>query len=490
MTETCWSRFAEIAGRHPDRHAIVQGEAATSFAHLACMAVASAERMDAGPGDRVLFAAQESAQYAAAILACWKKGAIPTILHPDAPIHHFDHARSLTRPSMEFLGADSFIALMAGEQGLSGQSLPGHGSYEASILFTSGSTGLPKGVVQSHANLAWGCGAVGKALGYRPDDRLLCAIPWAFDYGWGHLLTTLLLGITHILPDGRSSLAICEAIARHRPTILPGVPSLFGNMIRGITPISGVDLSSVRLVTNTGSKIPPSLFEEMLGLFERADISLNYGLTETYRSATLPFALAREVPDSVGFALPGAAIAVIDEEGRECAPGETGEIVHRGQGAFLGYWGDRERTAQSLRADPLWNAPGIAPAPAVFTGDLGWKDDAGLLYIKGRRDRQIKSMGVRVSPDEVEQLIDATGLVAEIAIIARPHDIVGDQIVAVYSPKQAGSDPVRELKHAARATMSPFMQPMAWICLDRLPRTPSAKIDYPALIRQHGKAMS
>lgn len=488
MTATGWNRFSHITCNHPERPAIVQGDRTVSFAELAGMATSLGSAIRIAPGDRIMLAAHESAEYAAAILACWQRGAIPAILHPDSPCHHFDHARRMTNPALELLGPEAFPPFLPGISESIGISGLEHDRTPASILFTSGSTGLPKGVAQSHANLAWGCEAVGRALGYRADDRLLCAIPWAFDYGWGHLLSTLLLGITQILPDGRASQAICEAIERHRPTILPGVPSLFGNMIRGITPIRDLDLSSIRLVTNTGSKIPPGLFDEMLGLFERADISLNYGLTETYRSATLPFALAREVPDSVGYALPGAAIAVIDEDGRECAAGMVGEIVHRGAGVFLGYWGEAERTALALRSDPLWRAEGLAPAPAVFTGDLGWKDEAGRLYIKGRRDRQLKSMGVRVSPDEVEQLIDATGLVAEVAIIARPHEILGDQIVAVYASRQPGHDPVRELKRAARQTMSPFMQPMVWICLDRLPRTPSAKIDYPALMRDHSGA--
>ncbi len=121
---------------------------------------------------------------------------------------------------------------------------------------------------------------------------------------------------------------------------------------------------------------------------------------------------------------------------------------------------------------------------AVFTGDLGWRDDEGLLYVRGRRDRQIKSMGVRVSPDEIEGLIHATDLVSEAAIVSRPHEMLGEMVVAVIVPRRIGENPTRALQASAKATMSPFMRPMEWNLVDALPRTPSGKVDYPALKQQ------
>ena len=143
---------------------------------------------------------------------------------------------------------------------------------------------------------------MGRILGLTPGDRLLGAIPWAFDYGWGQLLSTLLLGVAHILPTSKGGNGTCEAIARHRPTILPGVPALFGDLLRGVAPIRETPTDSIRIITNTGSKIPAGIFEDLQATFPEARISLNYGLTETYRSASLPFEQSKRFPTSVGFA--------------------------------------------------------------------------------------------------------------------------------------------------------------------------------------------
>jgi acyl-coenzyme A synthetase/AMP-(fatty) acid ligase len=122
---------------------------------------------------------------------------------------------------------------------------------------------------------------------------------------------------------------------------------------------------------------------------------------------------------------------------------------------------------------------------AVFTGDLGHKDAEGRLYIHGRRDRQMKSMGVRVSPDEVEGLLMASGLLAEVAVVARAHDVLGDLIVAVLALPEGGDEvlTLKALKRHARAMMSPYMQPRDHLILPALPRNPNGKVDYPALKR-------
>ena len=178
-------------------------------------------------------------------------------------------------------------------------------------------------------------------------------------------------------------------------------------------------------------------------------------------------------------------IAVVDEAGAPVAPGDVGEVVHRGAGVFLGYWGDEAATAKVRRPDPLWRHPGIAAPPAVYTGDLGWLDAAGLLHLAGRRDRQIKSMGVRVSPEEIEAILIGSGLVREAAVLSRQHDIIGDLVVAVVAPDPRQADPIDALKRLARQEMSPFMQPRQYELIDALPRTASGKVDYPALRRRY-----
>jgi acyl-coenzyme A synthetase/AMP-(fatty) acid ligase len=196
--------------------------------------------------------------------------------------------------------------------------------------------------------------------------------------------------------------------------------------------------------------------------------------------------LARSHPDSVGRGIPGVQLSILRDDGSEAGPAEEGEIIHRGGGVFLGYWGEPEKTMAARRPDPLWRHRGVAAPMAVFTGDLGWYDEHGLLHIHGRRDRQIKSMGVRVSPDEVEGLIHATGLVKEVAVLSRPHDIIGEMVIAAVVAQGPPEDVLRKLKAFGRSSMSQYMQPREWHVMDALPRTPSAKVDYPALKKLYG----
>lgn len=501
MAADVWSRFSNVVAGRPGEPALITDEAVISFAELRCAALHAAHDLaaaGAARGERCVVWGDNSPELAVTLLGLQALGAIPALVNADAPPAHFAHAAIIADArlavvdgprlgSAELDGAVLSIAQVGAlgrEASAPDCAAPAGGSEPASILFTSGSTGPPKGVCQSHENLLWGADAVAATVGLLQDDRILCAIPWAFDYGWGQLLSTVLRGAAQILPGSRNPFAICAAIEARRPTVLPAVPSLLASLTRGVSPIRDTDIGSIRLITNTGSRIPQSLFPEILEVFPQAAISLNYGLTETYRSASLPVELARSRPTSVGRAIPGVSLAVVREDGTEAAAGEEGEIVHRGSGVFLGYWGEPEKTALVRRPDPLWRGGGAAAPMAVFTGDLGWRDDEGLLYVRGRRDRQIKSMGVRVSPDEIEGLIHATDLVSEAAIVSRPHEMLGEMVVAVIVPRRIGENPTRALQASAKATMSPFMRPMEWNLVDALPRTPSGKVDYPALKQQ------
>ena len=491
MSASLWHRFVAIASDRDTQPAVAEGERLASFADLLAMARGWAAALAVAPGDRVVLAAANSVDLAAAVPGIWARGAIPAFVNADAPDNHLRHALAQTgaaaliadRPrDVEFSGAVHDLVAMADailppvpDQV---EGAPG------SIVYTSGSTGAPKGVVQTAATLASGVERIGTLLGYRADDRILCTIPFAFDYGWGQLLSMLLGGYTLILPKPRGAAGICDALTRHRPTVLAGVPAVFGDLLSGLAPIAQTDRTSVRLITNTGSRIPDAVRLGLIGLFPDAALSLNYGLTETYRSASLPVAMAASHPMSVGYAVPGVTLRVLHPDGTEAAVGEEGEVVHGGAGVFQGYWADPERTAAVLRPDPLWQGSGPAPS-LVYTGDLGHKDAEGRLYLHGRRDRQMKSMGVRVAPDEIEALLAQSGLLAEVAVVSRAHETVGDLIVAVVALPDGADVPqvLKALKRHARETMSPFMQPRDHIVVPGLPRNPNGKVDYPALKR-------
>lgn len=498
MAGGLWHRFEELAQQRANSVAFIHGGCEVTFGELRELAESSSAVLlhhGVSGGSRCLFWAENSPEFAAYVLATWRLGGIVAFVNDEAPNSHLAHAATVTQPVIALVdparAPDALdivccpVIALNGERAISPDvqsPLAVAGQEPASILFTSGSTGRPKGVAQSHENLQAGCAMVAKQLGLTSEDRILCSIPWSFDYGYGQLLTTLLFGITQVLPSSRNPFAICNAIADHCPSIFVGLPSLFASLLRGVSPFRETDLSSVRLVTNTGGKIAPALFADITSAFAHSEISLNYGMTETYRTAGLHPGLALSHPDSVGKAYPGVAIAVVREDGSEAAIGELGEIVHRGVGVFLGYWGDPEATARVRRPDPLWNHADLPAPMAVFSGDLGWIGEDGLLYIKGRRDRLIKSMGVRVSPDEIERILRSSGLVRDATVIGVPHEILGEMVVAVVAPTGSAEGLVARLKQFARDAMSPQMLPRQYYVMDEVPLTPNGKTDFGALM--------
>lgn len=494
MSGDLFARFEATVASRPDHPALVSARGTVTFGELRRSALAVAGGLvdlGVGPNDRVIVWVDNSPGTAAVMLGLWAVGAIPVLLDTSEPFAHIENAVRKVAPVL--IVHQPGATLPAGEHGLRVVEPPAReldarppGSARiptdpASIVFTSGSTGHPKGVTQSHGTLARGCAAVGGYLGIDADDRLLCPIPWAFDYGYGQLLTTCLFGVTQIIPAAFNPFGICEAIAAHRPTVFAGLPALFTYLFRGVSPIRTTDLSSIRIVTNTGGTIPGPVLDELLASFASARLFLNYGLTESYRTAFLPPELARQHPTSIGAGIPGVNVVIVREDDTIAAPGEEGQIVHRGDYLFSGYWGDPEATARALRPDPLGVPGSPTRHPALYTGDFGVIDEQGLLYFRGRRDHQLKSMGVRVNASEIEALIHRSGLVTELAIIGVEHDLLGHEIWAFLVGAPGVDDPSRALAAWGRANLSQYMLPRRFVVKDVLPKTKNNKIDYPRL---------
>ena len=275
-----WSRFLSVAATRGEAPAFIEDRGVTTFAALRSLAGGWAEHAGAGigPGDRVIVWSANSVAMAAAILGIWSRGAIPVPLGAQTPLRHLIHAASVTDAVLiaaEPARANEarkatgrpVTALEAGD-GLVDVSVRGaNGEAAASILFTSGSTGLPKGVVQSPRSLQAGCDAVALSLGLTAEHRILCGVPWAFDYGWGQLLSTFFRGIAQVMPAAPDPIAICEAIGRHCPSVLAAIPPLLAGLTQGVSGIERTDLSSIRMVTNTGSRIAPAVFRDVLHWF-------------------------------------------------------------------------------------------------------------------------------------------------------------------------------------------------------------------------------
>lgn len=359
--------------------------------------------------------------------------------------------------------------------GPSGPAVPSIDTDMAAILYTSGSTGQPKGVVLSHRNLVQGAESVSEYLGNTPEDNILALLPLSFDAGLSQVTTGFNVGAKVVLMNYLLPRDVVRESARHRITGLTCVPPLWIKLAAEEWPAEvGGEL---RYFANTGGHMPRPLLDRLREIFPKAKPYLMYGLTEAFRSTYLEPEEIDRRPDSIGKAIPNAEILVVDENGEECGPDVTGELVHRGALVSLGYWNSPDLTAERFKPAP--GRPGELPLTemAVWSGDLVRKDQDGFIYFVGRNDEMIKTSGYRVSPTEVEEVIFETGLVAEVAAVGVPDDELGQAIVVVVSAPDGEAIDVGALADECRRNLPLYMVPRRILVRPELPRNPNGKID-------------
>ena len=343
----------------------------------------------------------------------------------------------------------------------------------AAILYTSGSTGAPKGVVLSHRNMVAGAASVADYLGMTAADRLLAVLPLSFDYGLSQLTTAFLRGASVVLMNYLFPKDIVAAVREHRITGLAAVPPLWIALARLAWPAD----TSLRFITNSGGAMPVVTVEALQQALPHTAIFLMYGLTEAFRSTYLPPAEVARRPGSIGRAIPNAEVLVVRPDGTLCDADEPGELVHRGALVALGYWNDAARTA--LRFRP---APGQDPAlplseMAVWSGDTVRRDAEGFLYFVGRSDEMIKVSGYRISPTEVESVLHASGLVSEVAVFGVDDATLGQAIVAVAVADPGLVDRAALLAECKRRLPAYMVPAQIVLRTEALPRNPNGKID-------------
>lgn len=346
----------------------------------------------------------------------------------------------------------------------------------AAILYTSGSTGRPKGVVLSHRNLVAGAASVSQYLDNTADDRILSVLPLSFDYGLSQLTTAFRVGACAVLMNYLLPRDVIRAVAQEKITGLAAVPPLWIQLAKLEWP-AGVD-AHLRYVTNSGGHLPRATLDALRAALPATRPYLMYGLTEAFRSTYLPPEEIDRRPDSMGKAIPNAEILVVREDGTPCAPGEPGELVHRGVHVALGYWNDPQRTAERYRPAPGQPDGLTIPEPAVWSGDTVKRDEDGFFYFIGRRDEMIKTSGYRVSPTEIEEVVYATGLAQEAAALGVAHPVLGQAVVlATHAPCDDETVSGQILAECGRR-LPGFMVPARIVAYpDPLPRNPNGKID-------------
>ena len=343
------------------------------------------------------------------------------------------------------------------------------------ILYTSGSSGQPKGVILSHRNLVCGASSVVQYLCNTSNDRILAVLPFSFDYGLSQFTTALKAGACCVLMDYLLPRDVIRMVVQERITGLAAVPSLWIQLAQQKWPETAINC--LRYLTSSGGKMPPEITAQLQAQLKHTQIYLMYGLTEAFRSTYLAPDQVMHRPDSIGKAIPNADILVVRSDGQLCEDNEPGELVHRGSLVAMGYWNDAEKTAQRFKPCPntITEIPQIELA--VWSGDTVVRDEEGYLYFLHRQDDMIKISGYRVSPTEVESVLYQSNQVSDVTVFGSPHPTLGEAIIAVISPATNKNIDLKALTSLCKQQLPNFMLPAHFEIMPVLPKTANGKID-------------
>lgn len=499
MTRTCFTVvdvFEARAGSDPGKLAVVDGDRRVSYGDLhecAGRLTATLRHHGVGKGDRVGIFLRRSVDAVAALFATWRAGAVAVILHDALRTRQTNHivehseAVCVITDSRQMLGVPEFpctrvIKIDAVDSVAdSSDPAPVIGSDLATLIYTSGSTGLPKGVMLSHDNLLSGAEIVATYLELTDRDVTLSILPFSFDYGLNQVLTAVLAGATLVIQHSLLPNDICGTIQKEGITGLAGVPTLWLQLTGRLSPFLKRECGSLRYITNSGGRLPELTVRAIRAAHPHLRVYLMYGLTEAFRSTYLPPGEVDRRPSSMGKAIPNVEILVIDAEGRRCRPGEVGELVHRGANVSMGYWRDPESTARIFRPHPLQDFRNGRSELVVFSGDLVTTDEDGYLYYVGRKDMQIKSRGVRVSPEEIERCLYASNLLAHVVGFSVPRADGENEIVVAVVAREPATLQVETLQEFWRREMPEYMWPRHVWVMPTFPLTSSGKPDRTAI---------
>jgi acyl-CoA synthetase (AMP-forming)/AMP-acid ligase II len=333
------------------------------------------------------------------------------------------------------------------------------------LMYTSGTTGHPKGVMITHGNLAWKNLAHIVEFGFTAADLGLACGP-LYHVGALDLTTTSLIaaGATTILHRAFDAAAVVDELERSRVTTVWLAPAMV-NAIMALPDLDRRDLSSVRVIVNGGEKMPIPLIERIQRTFPSAWFADAYGLTETVSGDTF---LDRESTiaklGSVGRPCLHLDLDIWDEQGRSVPPGERGEIVLRGPKVFAGYWRDPEATAAAFAGG--W----------FHTGDVGVRDEDGYLFVVDRVKDMIVSGGENIAGSEVERVLYEHEAVLEAAVVGRPDERWGEVPVAFVVRREGAASTVDEILAHCRERLARYKVPREVTFLAALPRNPSGKV--------------
>jgi acyl-CoA synthetase (AMP-forming)/AMP-acid ligase II len=482
-----WTRVSEIAQAEPGRAALVDGSRRVTYGQLWAdvrrFAAALRER-GVTRGDRVALVLPNGIEAVVACYGTWLFGGVVVPLnaqarsrdlgrclsHAEAAIvvHEREHAdvssalASMSEPpqSLVWKYADALSPHAVTEPEPRAVQTP---DSLAMLLYTSGTTGRPKGVMLTHGNLVANVRAVVQYLALTGDDSVVSILPFYYSYGASVLHTHLSVGGRVVLePNLVFPHLVLEAIARERVTGLSGVPSTFA-LLLGRASVASYDLSSLRYVTQAGGAMAPSMTQRVRKAIPHARLFVMYGQTEaTARLTWLPPERLDDKLGSVGIPVPGTRLEVRRDDGSVAEPLEVGEVWVTGDHVMLGFAKDPAATRAVIHDG--W----------LKTGDMGHLDLEGFLFLSGRRSDMIKTGAHRIHPTDIEEVIAEVAGVSEVAVIGIHDELLG-QVVKAYVVATGALSPERIRAHC-RERLAPYKIPKQVELVPFLPKTSSGKV--------------
>ncbi len=484
--------LARTARRHPEKIALIFKDEAVSFGALDAKVSGLAGHLcaeDLRQGDRVGLLLPNSIAFALGYYATQRMGAVTVVL--DARLKGKELAGVLRDADLSLLITHARLAADAREAVQESKKIPlwivdgaGDESFEkrlappakdfvparrapqddALILYTSGTTGEPKGVVLNSINLAQFPPCMARMHHTGAETVWGCILPMSHISGPIYLNEIADKGSRMVIFDQFNPVTLLEGIQKHRVTVFHGVPIIF-QLILGLPNLKDYDTKSVELASMMGTTVPLSLMRAFKNAQPHVKVIQGYGLTETSPLITLTEPhMADAKMASIGRPVPDIEVKIVDESGREVPEGEAGEIATRGPHVMKGYFRRTDATAERIRDG--W----------LYTGDIGRRDADGYYYHLGRKDDMIITGGLNVYPAEVENMLCDHPAVQEAVVFPIPEPRRGQVIGAavVLRPGRTASE--KELLGFLRANLASFKVPQRIVVRDALPRNATGKV--------------
>jgi HIP---CoA ligase len=490
MTSGSIAALVQDAGvKYADAEAVVDGPVRVSFAELAALVrrgAAFCAARGVRPGDRVAVWAPNSLDWIVAALGAVSAGAalvpLNTRFKGDEASWILDKSRTaLTFVATPFLGND-YAAMLAGRDGvvtLDGSlwdvEVPAQVDERIAaigpddigdVIFTSGTTGRPKGVVTTQAQTLGVFDTWSDVVGLAEGDRYLVVNPFFHTFGYkAGIIACLLRGATIVPQPVFDVPEVLSLIGSERISVLPGPPTLYQSILDARDPSH--DLSSLRLAVTGAAVVPVALVERMRSDLGCETVLTAYGLTEATGTVTMCRRDddAETIATTSGRAIPDTEVRVVDADGRPVPVGEPGEVVVRGYNVMQGYFEDAEATAQAIDADG-W----------LHTGDIGVLDERGNLRITDRLKDMYVVGGFNAYPAEIEQVLATHPSIAEAAVVGVADERLGEVGRAFVVARPGESVDPDEVVAFCKERMANYKVPRSVEVVDALPRNASGKV--------------